>query len=106
MQDLELRNNYLSLYEAIFAQAVEDDLKNEPKRLLEEISEEVEMIRENGLGEIFEVKEAIENHKAELKNAIRQRVYDETFSWPKRADDSAYKKRYNEIKQSIIEQLT
>lgn len=102
-----LTNNdgYTNLYVAIFEKAVKDDLRNEPKRLEDEIDEAISGMycEAENRAEIREkAATLIKARKKDLKKAIRQRVYNETLSWPLRADDTEYKRVFERIKREIL----
>ena len=96
-----LKSNWINLYADIFKKAVLDDIRVEPKRLQKEVFNEIinmgTFIPEKAIKKEYLV------HKADHEQAIKMRVYNESLTWPKRADDVEYRRQYIKIKNKIID---
>jgi hypothetical protein len=125
------KNGFLSLNDAIWRNAVDEEYKHQKSRLLMELSERffpalLKYDRDSrrsyvkiqaivgskygavGLETMNKLEIEIEEHSYILKKSVQSKVHRETFKWPdnpRGKKDVKFEKEYKHIKQSILASL-
>ncbi|MGE5631406.1 MAG: hypothetical protein ACM3TR_09955 [Caulobacteraceae bacterium] len=113
---------YLDLYEGIWKQALEDDIKAQRARLFFDITENVfsELLASeketrdtfskisNKLPQksssVIRLEQLFDESKKQLINAVKNKIHREAEKWPNntRCKDTEYEKEYRKLRDSII----
>ncbi len=93
------------LYIAIFKQALHDDLITETNKFITKSTYEIDSIKghtdKRRLKKIYN-----DNYKTKLVNLIKQRIYNETLSWPEknRNKEKEYKTNFNNLVNLFVQE--
>lgn len=128
----DLREAYINLNNAIWGKAVEDDCRNEKKRMFYDVTEKIFncllkypkekrdscLKIENivgaeygqlGIELVQEIEHKIDSRQKQLRKLIQYKVYRESLEWPKNRKgrkDEEYETGYYKIRDNILKILS